>query len=318
MNIRNIADRAALALRYVRLGDTVSRQRLISGIAEQTGRAWPHLDIFKQQGEEYTKSAWVFTAVSRIAESAALVPFGVYDVGELEGNDTSQDRGQRSAILLPNHPIEQLLRRPNPVMSGFELIESTFGFLELNGNAYWFLAGDRAPNEIWPLRPDRMQVVPDTENYIGGYIYRLDAHEIRLQPNEVIHFKRWHPANDFYGLSTLEAAALDSQPDRAQAAWNRNFFGRENAVPSGGFYIRGNVSDSDYDRIKREAIEQFSGTARRTMFLRGMADQIQWINMGISQRDMDFIKSRQFTKDAIFEVFGIPGGLFAKDATYAK
>lgn len=287
----------------VKAGDPAQIVKVIAGRNEPL---WPRLDLYEQQASEYLRSAWVYVAVTRIAEAAALVPYQVYAVdGEAK-------------IAQNNHPIERLLRNPNPTLSQFELLESTFGFLELTGNAYWFLSGPLggAPTEIWPLRPDRVRIAADKQRYIGGYVYTVDGVDVPLDADEVIHFKRWNPTNDLYGLSPLEAAALASQTDRHMAIWNRNFFSQEKAIPAGLVTIRNMVSDSDYTRIIREFRESFGGTERKTAFIRG-AD-VSWSDIGLSQKETDFLEARQLNRDEIFHIFGIPLGLYARNATEAN
>ncbi len=280
--------------------------QIVRLIASHNEPIWPRLDGVEQQANEYLRSAWVYVAVTRIAEAAALVPYLVYATdGE-------------SKIAQDDHPIERLLRSPNPFLSQFELLESTFGFLELTGNAYWLLAGSPGgvPLEIWPLRPDRMRVVPDRRNFIGGYVYSVDGVEIPLEAEEVIHFKRWHPKSDYYGLSALEAAAIASQTDQAMARWNRNFFSKDKAVPAGIVNIKSMVSDADYERIQREWKEGYGGTDRKTAFIRG-AD-IAWADIGLTQRETDFLKARQFNRQEILHIYGIPAGLYENNATEAN
>ncbi|MCC7446294.1 MAG: phage portal protein [Anaerolineae bacterium] len=287
----------------VKVGDPAQIVKVIAGRNEPL---WPRLDLYEQQAGEYLRSAWVYVAVTRIAEAAALVPYQVYAVdGEAK-------------IAQHNHPIERLLRNPNPTLSQFELLESTFGFLELTGNAYWFLSGPLggAPTEIWPLRPDRMRIAADKQRTIGGYVYTVDGVDVPLDADEVIHFKRWNPTNDLYGLSPLEAAAIASQTDRHMAIWNRNFFSQEKAIPAGLVTIRNMVSDSDYTRIIREFRESFGGTERKTAFIRG-AD-VSWADIGLSQKETDFLEARQLNRDEIFHIFGIPLGLYARNATEAN
>jgi HK97 family phage portal protein len=262
--------------------------------------------VYEQQADEYRRSSWVYVAVTRIAEAAALVPYQVFGTnGEAK-------------IAQDNHPIEQLLRDPNPFVSQFELLEATFGFLELTGNAYWFLAGQPGgtPEEIWPLRPDRVRIVPDQQRFVGGYVYTVDGVDVPLAADEVIHFKRWHPRNDYYGLSALEAAAIASQSDRAMAAWNRNFFSKEKAIPVGIVNIKNMVDDASYERIVREFRETYGGTERRTAFIRG--GDIAWENIGLSQKETDFLQARQMNKQEVFHIFGIPAGLYDKESTQAN
>ncbi len=296
-----------------RLARVVGRANKAAGIAQivrlvagHNESMWPRLDVYDQQATEYLRSSWVYVAVTRIAEAAALVPYEVY---------ATQAEAQ---IELPNHPIQQLLRAPNPFTSQFDLIESTFGYLELTGNAFWFLAGPSGgvPTEIWPLRPDRMRVVPDATQFIGGYVYTVDGVDIPLAAEEVIHFKRFHPTSDLYGLSALEAAAVASQADRAMAQWNRNFFSGDKGVPAGIVTIKNMVDDASYERIQREWRESYGGTQRKTAFLRG--SDIAWSDIGLSQKDSDFLASRQFSKHEILQIFGIPAGLYEENATQAN
>ncbi len=278
----------------------------IESLARHNGYRWPNLAEAEAQSRIYQSSPWVYIAVNRIAEAAALVPLHVY---RLQGETRAE---------VERHPLENLLDAPNPYLSRFELFEQTVGHLELTGNAYWFLGGNGAgvPIEIWPLRPDRVSIVPDPDQYVKGYIYEVDGHRIPLLPIEVVHFKRWHPANDYYGLSALEAARLAVSSDHAMAEWNRNTFGQDNGVPAGVVNIKENVSDADYERIKREWRASYGGPQRRTAFLRGSI--IEWKNMGLSHHDLDFLKGRQSHRDEILNIFGLPVGMLSENATEAN
>ncbi len=278
----------------------------VTAVARHNAYGWPNLAETQAQARVYQQSPWVYIAINRIAEAAALVPLHVY---RLQGE-------QRVAV--ERHPLERLLDAPNPYLSRFELFEQTVGMLELTGNAYWFIAGDAAgiPTQIWPLRPDRVSIVPDPTDYVKGYIYELDGQRIPLEAAEVVHFKRWHPGNDYYGLSALEAARLAVHSDRAMAEWNRNTFGQDNGVPAGIVSIKDFVSDADFERIKREWRQSYSGTQRRTAFLRGGG--IEWQNIGLSHTDLDFLKGREAHRNEILNLFGIPVGLVSENATEAN
>lgn len=287
-----------------------ARVRYLRALGEHNGPFFPRLDQYASQADEYRRSAWVYVSVTRIAEAAALVPFSVY---QLSGE-------QRAPVA--NHPIEKLLRAPNPFMSQFELFEATYGALELCGNAYWFLSGggigEGAPVEIWPLRPDRVRIAADPDRFIAGYVYSVGGVEVPLKREEVIHFKRWHPGADLYGLSALEAAALASATDRGMSEYNRKFFGAERAIPAGVVTLRELVSDADFERIQREFLETYSGTSRRTAFIRGARGGIEWQPLGLSQQEMSFIEGRRLSQEEIFTVFGLPLGMVRESATEAS
>jgi len=254
----------------------------------------------------YEQSPWVYVAVNRIAEAAALVPLRV----------VRHARGER--IQLGHHPVLTLLERPNPRLSRFELFEQTVGALELHGNAYWFLAGDDRgqPVEIWPLPPDRLRIIPDARDLVRGYIYEVDGQRIPLEPAEIIHFRRWNPSDDFYGLSTLQAARLAIASDRAMAQWNHAAFGQDRGVPAGIVMVKDFISDADFERLKRDWRTSYGAGERRTAFLRGAS--VTWQNIGLSHQDLDFLNGRRAHREEILNLFGVPVGLLSENATEAN
>jgi HK97 family phage portal protein len=220
-------------------------------------------------------------------------------------------------VSVTRHPLEVLLERPNPFTSRFELMEQTLGMLELAGSAYWYLAGDGgAPTEIWPLRPDRVSVIPHPTRHIAGYVYEVGGVRVPLDPCEVVHFKRWNPTNDYHGVGATAAARIAIDSDRAMARWNNATFGQDNGVPAGIVHIKEAVSDADFERIKREWRASYGGGQRRTAFLRGSG--VEWQGIGLSHTDLDFLKGRQAHRDEILAAFGLPVGLIDANATEAN
>lgn len=268
------------------------------GVVYPAGNGGRDLDL-------YTASTWVYLAVSRIAEAAALVPLKVY---RMDGE---------KRLEAVRHPLEVLLERPNPFTSRFELMEQTLGALELAGNAYWYLAGDGgAPTEIWALRPDRVSIVPHAQRHIGGYVYEAGGVRVPLDVNEVVHFKRWHPTNDYYGLSGVSVARMAVESDRAMAIWNQSTFGQEHGVPAGIVSIKEHVSDAEFERIKHEWKRSYGGGVRRTAFMRGGG--VEWKAIGLSHTDLDFLKGRLAHRDEILAALGVPVGLIDSNATEAN
>ena len=52
--------------------------QIVRVVAQHNEHMWPRLDVYEQQASEYLRSSWVYVAVTRIAEAAALVPYQVY------------------------------------------------------------------------------------------------------------------------------------------------------------------------------------------------------------------------------------------------
>jgi phage portal protein BeeE len=92
----------------------------VAAVAVHNQFRWPNLAESEGQTRVYQQSPWVYIAINRIAEAAALTPLRVY----------RSDGEQR--IEAEHHPLIALLDAPNPYLSRFELIEQTVGMLELS------------------------------------------------------------------------------------------------------------------------------------------------------------------------------------------
>lgn len=254
-----------------------------------------------------------FRAVRLIAEAAAALPVVVQD----------------AARRYEAHPMGLLLARPNAAQGRAELLESVFGQLLLSGNAYVeAVPGEGAlPAELHVLRSDRMAVVPGADGWpvafdysVGGRVHRFAAGG-EVQP--VCHIRSFHPQDDHYGFSPLQAAAVAIDVHNSASAWSKALL--DNAArPSGAIVYRGADGQSmltpdQYDRLvgEMEAHHQGARNAGRPMLLEGGLD---WKPMGFSPSDMEFQKTKEAAAREIATAFGVPPMLLGipGDATYAN
>lgn len=262
----------------------------------------PDPSLYANQARLMQQLSWVYSAISLVSQSAAsLAQFQVLQL-----------RAETKKPIV-NHAFEQLLRAPNRYQfdSQFEFFEALFGFLKLSGNCYLYLnalSPELPPAEIYILRPDRVMVVPDRQTFVRGYVFNVDGAELAFDRDEIVHIKAWHPLNDWYGLTAIEALSMAAETDLKEAGWNKNFFDKQFAKPQGALAYSDMVNDTDWDRMKTEAKEEHGGTQRRLMMLRGAGKGgVQWLQMGLSQKDMEFITGRQFNKEEIYQ--GLAPGL---------
>ena len=236
-----------------------------------------------------------------------------------------QDAAQRYEA----HPILSLITRPNPGQGRAELLEALFAQLLLSGNAYVeAVAGESgAPLELHVLRSDRMSVVPGADGWpvayeykVGGRVHRFDASG---DVSPICHIKSFHPQDDHYGFSPMQAAAMALDVHTAASRWSKSLL--DNAArPSGAIVYRGqegqgHLSIDQYDRLVSEIETNHSGArnAGRPMLLEGGLD---WKPMGFSPSDMEFQKTKESAAREIALAFGVPPMLLGiqGDATYAN
>ena len=273
------------------------------GRAHWTGRSYAAL-----AREGFLRNPVAYRTVRMIAEASAAVPLLVYR-GETE---------------LTDHPVLQLMARPNGQMAAADFLETLYGHLLLSGNAYVeAVTIGSETRELHLLRPDRVRVLEGRDGWPEGYEYRAGSAVRRYAAGTaLLHLKLFHPLDDHLGFPPLAAAQTALDLSNAAATWNKALLDNS-ARPSGALVYQpkegGNLSPDQYDRLKSELDEGYSGPMRagRPLLLEGGLD---WKAMGLSPKDMDFVEAKNGAARDIALAFGVPPMLLGipGDNTFAN
>ncbi len=273
--------------------------------------AWSPRDTVSLTRTGFAGNPVGFRSVKLIAEAAAALPLVV------------QDADQR----YEQHPLVDLIRRPNQAQGRAELFEALYGQLLLSGNGYLEAVGEGGlPLELHVLRSDRMSVVPGADGWPIAYEYAVGGRKHRFDVSTgaaVCHIKSFHPLDDHYGLSPMQAAAQAMDVHNSASRWSKALL--DNAArPSGAIIYKGaegqgSLSPDQYERLvsEMESHHQGARNAGRPMLLEGGLD---WKPMGFSPSDMEFQKTKEAAAREIALAFGVPPMLLGLqgDATYAN
>ena len=274
--------------------------------------AWSARDTTSLTRAGFAANPIGFRAVKLIAEAAGALPLVL------------QDRTTR----FDRHPVQDLIARPNAAQGRAELLEALYGQLLLTGDAYLEAVGDGGlPLEIHVLRSDRMRLVPGPDGWPEAFEYSVGARkhrfEVTPEASTICHIRSFHPQDDHYGFSPLQAAANAIDVHNAASAWSKALL--DNAArPSGAIVYRGGdgqaqLSQDQFERLVEEMESQHQGArnAGRPMLLEGGLD---WKPMGFSPSDMEFQKTKEAAAREIAIAFGVPPMLLGipGDATYAN
>ncbi|MBD3786225.1 MAG: phage portal protein [Sphingomonadales bacterium] len=286
----------------------------IVAMATGAGRVvWSPRDTVSLTRTGFTGNPIGFRCVKLIAEAAAAVPL------------ICQDDERRYEV----HPVIDLIRRPNPGQGRAELFEALFGQLLLSGDGYLEAVAPLPglPAELHVLRSDRMAVVPGADGWPAAYDYTVGGRKHRFDmtghPDPICHIKAFHPQDDHYGLSPMQAAAVALDVHNSASAWSKALL--DNAArPSGAIIYKGAdgqgvLSPEQYDRLvfEMESHHQGARNAGRPMLLEGGLD---WKPMGFSPSDMEFHETKLAAAREIAVAFGVPPMLLGipGDATYSN
>jgi len=282
---------------------------------------WMPREYEKFADEAYVKNVVAYRCISMISQSAASVPLKL-------SHGFGEDR-----IELKDHPVLRVISKPNPCCSGKEFFEKIYAYRMISGNAFLLSvrSQDGMPREIYALRPDRVSIVPGKDSIPSSYQYAVGK-DVRNFPvdkitgdSDILHIKNFHPLNDWYGMSPIEAAAYSIDQHNQAGSWNQSLL-QNGAKPSGALIVKANddgsggvLTDDQFTRIKDQVDTQYSGAANagRPLLLEG---GMEWKEMSLSPKDMDFIESKNSSARDIALAFGVPPQLLGipGDNTYSN
>lgn len=294
--------------------------------ASKTGRAihlqtlgrprWTPREYDKLAKESYEMNAVSYRCVRLVAEAAAQMPFLV-----MEGDEE-----------LETHPFLDLMKRPNPFESRHELLVRLYSFLLLSGNVYMEpVMLDQQVRELFVLRPDRMKISVGPKGYPNKYTYTVGQTEVEYPITAgatgqlpILHIKEFHPTDDNYGFSPVEAAAYSIDVHNQSNAFSKALL-ENGARPSGALVYSGGesgteaLSDDQFTRLKAELEEKYMGpkNAGRPLLLDGGLD---WKEMSLAPKDMEQTDAKQQSARDIALAFGVPPQLLGipGDNTYTN
>jgi HK97 family phage portal protein len=243
--------------------------------------------------EGYEHSTYVFACINQLARQTAYVRPLLYQTDR---------RGRMTEI--DDHPILQLISRPNEDQALEQFLEAAYITRLLSGNTYLERVGleNRPPVELYVKRPDRMRVLPGRDTRISGYEYRIAGLTYKFDAWQILHLRTYHPRDDYYGLSPLAAAARGVDVFNAGQAHNLAML-QNGARPTGAWVSSSTLTDDQFENLRAQLDEASGlGNRGRPLLLEGGID---WKELGLNPRDLDFLAGQADAARQIHAVYGV-------------
>jgi len=247
----------------------------------------------------YAQHPYLYAAINAIACNIAGVPFEI------------QSGTRKNPATVESGPWVDLFDAPNPLLSRYQLWESTMIHLSLGGECLWVLEGKGAerqenevPTEIWPHSGHAFK--PRLKNgMVMGWNYNSPSGVVKeLEASQVIQFKYFNPYDPLRGLSPLDPARMAVRQDHKASVFNEAFF--DNGCDVGGILTSPKpLSPEKEGNIRTQLEERHQGSKKRgrLMVLHG---GMEYTQNEITHRDMEFIEQRKWTRDEILAVYKVP------------
>lgn len=252
-------------------------------------------------------SAWAYAAIRLKADR----------IGRSDARPIAKRREKEKLVDIHFHPFEQLLLRPNSIMTADFIFSYTTWWADLLGNAYIFVStqapGVGIPEELWPIPANMVKPKPETlrrSRLTGGqcidYEYVVGGKTFIVPGENMIHIRYPNPFDYWNGLSPLSAALMGIKIDHGEQRFIHAHYTEDNAVPPSIISLPAETNQQDFEIIAESIREQFAGR-RRTAITRAGDISVQLIQQTLEQ--MQHIETRKFNREEINVIFGVPEGM---------
>lgn len=281
---------------------TRSREKDVSGGFELLRSLFGAQYTQSKMLEQYEKSLYVFACVSKLAEKVASIDFSLYQILNSSG-DTKE---------LVLHPALDLLYRVNPFQTRSEFIKITVINLRLAGDAFWYKVRNNSGQvvELWNLRPDYVEIIKDPTQFVRGYRFsKSNGETVFFAPEDIVHFKSPTPLDEYYGTSPVKSAQIRIQTEELASTYQRDFF-LNNARPDALLKFPTSLHASQKNEIREQFEDRHKGRGKNSK-IAIFENGLEYQQISISQREMDYIESMRFTRDDILVAFHTPKTIVA-------
>ena len=219
---------------------------------------------------------------------------------------TFRTTGNSSKEAARDHYLWKLLqKRPNKWMTAMNFVETAVTCLCMRGNFYCLIYGFGDETQLIPLSPDRM-IVEQAGSGSLRYRYREeDGNEI-VHPQENIFHVRGLSLDGINGLSVLEFARDAIGSSMAQETHGASLF-KNGGLPT--FWIsrpQGKQWTPQARQNFRDDWKAVHAGAQNAGKPPILGEGMELRELGLTNRDSQWIESRGFSAEEICRFFGVP------------
>lgn len=163
--------------------------------------------------------------------------------------------------------------------------------------------------DLSTIAGETVLIETDLDGNITGYIQRdpRSGKEIaRLDPEDVMQFRRNARGRSLFGRSALKALFLAVESDVSAQLWNRDEFKNGNASRNAWVFPQ---DTSDPSMVTNETAitgARGPGGTHQDIILRAAGGEIKIHSLGVKPGEMEFQKLRKFNREEMLAVLGVP------------
>lgn len=294
-------------------------------------------------------ASWVYICTALNAKSCASVPLRLYGATPAKGSKIKwagtdvqvstrpiskarRKEFERARHLQPylakaeeveeivEHPFLDLIQTVNPYSNMSDLMELTIMFMDLCGDAYWYLVknGAGVPEAIWSMPSQYIAPVPgkSLDEFITGYRFTRNMKDVIIPFEDALAFSYPNPKNQIIGMSPVvgvaDAVYNNSQMNTYEAALFEN-----KARCEGVFQVDGSVPQAIVDRATEDFEAKYAG-AKKAGKSPLLPSGMTFTPTTQTNTELGFIEGRKLTREEIASGLDVPMSLLDPNAIRAN
>lgn len=243
-------------------------------------------------GGMYERQLWVFVLVNKRAVAVSRLPLPVY----LRGEQGSRER-------LTDHPLAQLLEKPNPQMSGWDLWMWTSSTRDTWGEAYWYkhrMTPGGKVIALFPLHPANLHHDEEKGWSFDNGRLRLPS----IDDNDLVKFRAYNPNSLMRGMSPLEPlrATLENEWSARTAT---SSFWKRGARPGYAISHPRRISMVAQTRLKAQ-MDAAHGGADKTGETLVLEEGMTAAKLDLSAEEAQYVETRKLNREEVCAAYDTP------------
>ena len=217
---------------------------------------------------------------------------------------------RRDGEIIENE-VTNFILNPNSQFSSSTLLFLTQAWLDVVGECGWLIekTGRGKPAEAWPIPPHWIYSTPtELKPYFEIYLSEDVSILYRIEPEDFIYFHSPMLVNPYgRGIGNVQQIGDEIETDEFMAKYSKRFFYNDATPPI--LIMADGANDTQKERLRQEWKSKHQGgidAYEPAFFSSNLKVEI----LRQSMKELDFIESRKYMRDASMEHFGIPKEIF--------
>ena len=220
-------------------------------------------------------------------------------------------RVRKDEVVIPDHDMTALIKRPNKFYGFNKLISATVISLLYNGNGYWAKIRDAhyKPVELWYLPHWLVKPIGTSTEYVKYYAYTPNGQRKLIDPDDIIHFRLGlDPQNPLLGLSPLSGVIREIFTDDEAANYVASILVNQGVIgviisPSGDVP----ASLTDVQGIKDYIKNKYTGAGRGSPLILSRPTKVE--KLTFTPNELDLGKLRNISEERVTAALGVPAAV---------